>query len=159
MKYVSCFKDRHGKSRYRFRRVGGLSGYFKSEYGTADFDEEYLRFLKGEPRIRIKFGPTPKRKFNGGPHIYFINAGRRVKIGWTTNLNRRMKELQIGSHVTLTVLAAVPGTEADERALHEWFKPLNAIGEWHYKTPRLVAAIEAIRAANCLPDLSTLPEQ
>jgi integrase len=43
-KYVSVFKDRHGKERLRFRRKGYPSQYFTSPLGTEAFREEYHRF-------------------------------------------------------------------------------------------------------------------
>lgn len=42
--YVTSFKDRHGKVRYRFRRTGYPAGYFKSALGTEEFRAEYAAF-------------------------------------------------------------------------------------------------------------------
>jgi len=39
-KYVSAFRDRHGKTRYRFRRVGFKTHYPKSNYPSKEFDAE-----------------------------------------------------------------------------------------------------------------------
>lgn len=46
--YVSKFNDRHGKSRYRFRRKGYPSHYFKAPYGTKAFEREYAACLEQE---------------------------------------------------------------------------------------------------------------
>ena len=43
-KFVSSFVDRHGKERYRFRRKGYPSRYFRSSIGTDAFREEYALF-------------------------------------------------------------------------------------------------------------------
>lgn len=51
--YTSCFKDRHGKPRWRFRRKSYPSHYFQSPYGTKDFEQEYASCLAAEP---IKVG-------------------------------------------------------------------------------------------------------
>ncbi|SMC75946.1 tyrosine-type recombinase/integrase [Novosphingobium sp. B1] len=42
--YVSRFKDRHGKERFRFRRKGYPDRYFTATLGTEAFREEYARF-------------------------------------------------------------------------------------------------------------------
>jgi hypothetical protein len=76
-------------------------------------------------------------KGQGSPLIYFIQAGYgygAVKIGFTAyGAKRRLAELQTGSPNVLHILNTLPGTEADERKLHniltehrlkgEWFKP------------------------------------
>lgn len=47
--YVSSFKDRHGKRRYRFRRQGYAGHYFQTPFGTKDFDREYAACIAAEP--------------------------------------------------------------------------------------------------------------
>ncbi len=42
--HVSAFADRHGKTRYRYRRNGQPTRYFKSELGTVDFLAELAAF-------------------------------------------------------------------------------------------------------------------
>ncbi|OJW73049.1 MAG: hypothetical protein BGO57_13310 [Sphingomonadales bacterium 63-6] len=50
--YVSSFKDRHGKRRWRFRRTGYDTHYFKAPWGTKEFEQEYAACLQAEP-LRI----------------------------------------------------------------------------------------------------------
>ncbi|WP_336979854.1 site-specific integrase [Altererythrobacter fulvus] len=47
--YVTSFKDRHGKRRWRFRRKGYDTHYFKAPYGTKEFEREYAACLEAEP--------------------------------------------------------------------------------------------------------------
>lgn len=47
--YTSKFNDRHGKPRWRFRRSGYPVYYFRSPYGTKDFEREYAACLEAEP--------------------------------------------------------------------------------------------------------------
>lgn len=47
--YVSSFPDRHGKRRYRFRRKGYQTHYFKEPVGTKAFEREYAGCLDAEP--------------------------------------------------------------------------------------------------------------
>lgn len=44
MRYVTAFRDRHGKMRYRFRRKGYAGGYFKAKPGTRAFEAELKAF-------------------------------------------------------------------------------------------------------------------
>lgn len=50
-KYVSEFRDRHGKYRLRFRRLGYGSYYFKSLFGTEGFRVEYRACLDGNASV------------------------------------------------------------------------------------------------------------
>lgn len=43
------FRDRHGKLRYRFRRKGYPTHYFRSPHGTKEFEREYASCLDAEP--------------------------------------------------------------------------------------------------------------
>lgn len=47
-KYVTSFRDRHGRERLRFRRKGFESHYFASALGTEEFRVEYRRCLEGK---------------------------------------------------------------------------------------------------------------
>lgn len=47
--YASSFLDRHGKRRWRFRRKGYQTHYFKAPHGTKDFEREYAACLEAEP--------------------------------------------------------------------------------------------------------------
>lgn len=66
--------------------------------------------------------------------VYFIQAaGGPIKIGVTTDINQRLRELQVANPLPLVTLGTIPGTQALERELHlkltqhrirgEWFKP------------------------------------
>lgn len=47
--YVSSFEDRHGKRRWRFRRLGYRTHYFTSPVGTKAFDREYAGCMQADP--------------------------------------------------------------------------------------------------------------
>lgn len=46
--YLSKFRDRHGKERWRFRRQGYPSQYLRAPYGTKAFEREYAACLEAE---------------------------------------------------------------------------------------------------------------
>lgn len=47
--FASSFLDRHGKRRWRFRRKGYQTHYFKAPHGTKDFEREYAACLEADP--------------------------------------------------------------------------------------------------------------
>lgn len=71
--------------------------------------------------------------------IYFAqrDADMAIKIGWSSNIARRLGELASKGRVEVALLAAVPGNKPDEQALHarfaedliadEWFRPSAAL--------------------------------
>lgn len=64
--------------------------------------------------------------------IYFIESrdAGLIKIGFTTNPDRRIKSLKTASPNKLRVIMTMPGTREDERKLHEKFAHLRQQGEW-----------------------------
>jgi hypothetical protein len=76
--------------------------------------------------------------------IYYIRLDDKIKIGWTANLEKRLRSYPPHAEV----VAEHPGTRADERDLHRSFKPSRAAGrEWYYPTPEVMAHIEQARSA------------
>ncbi len=69
-------------------------------------------------------------------YVYEIGAGDGlVKVGWSSNVERRLDALQTGSPVTLRVIAAeCCGTDcaakAREKELHKLLAPHRLRGEW-----------------------------
>ena len=56
---VRPVKDRHGKTRYRFRRKGWKSHYLPGDPGSAEFHETYAEILKAGPTATET--PKPER--------------------------------------------------------------------------------------------------
>ncbi|MFJ5804016.1 GIY-YIG nuclease family protein [Streptomyces decoyicus] len=65
-------------------------------------------------------------------HVYVIGApgSLTAKIGVTTDLRRRLREIQNLSPVRLEVLWSCPGGLALEKALHAHFAEARSHGEW-----------------------------
>lgn len=72
-------------------------------------------------------------------YVYFISTHREkeVKIGWAVDVKRRLSQLQTGHPYELLVAYSAPGTQADERALHERFSELRLHGEWFRYTEEI----------------------
>lgn len=69
--------------------------------------------------------------------VYFVRAGEPdasgkapVKIGFTTNVDKRMRQLQIACPAKLTVIELVIGTQVIEAYFHRLLKDSRIHGEW-----------------------------
>lgn len=75
-------------------------------------------------------------------YVYFVLCRDKdaVKIGFTNNLQARLRHMQTGNPSELELLAAIPGSMVQEKALHrklaiyrlkgEWFRHEGAVLEW-----------------------------
>lgn len=67
----------------------------------------------------------------GTVYVLHDGARQRYKIGFTTGpVERRRRAIETAADLTLSIVAEVPGTMADERALHERFAEQRIAGEW-----------------------------
>jgi len=87
-------------------------------------------------------------KDRGPCRVYFIGTDdmSEVKIGSSSTPAARLTSLQTGSSKRLSILATIPGTQVEERALHKRFARLRSHGEWFFCTGELAAYIDTLRA-------------
>tara|TARA_R100001086_G_C11814309_1_gene252414 strand:+ start:42 stop:422 length:381 start_codon:yes stop_codon:yes gene_type:complete len=79
------------------------------------------------------FIPIPAGKLPLRPHVYCIVAEDEfVKIGRTTNVLQRLRNLQCGNPHELRLFCAVVGGAEVEAYLHERLKRFRYRGEWFY---------------------------
>jgi hypothetical protein len=78
--------------------------------------------------------------------VYFIRcpATESVKIGWSTALYQRFRNLQLGSPVPLELLGFVPGNQAIEMHMHRRADALRMHGEWFKYTPKMALSIKKL---------------
>lgn len=77
-----------------------------------------------------------------GPQIYFITAGDGlVKIGFSIDVEKRIRSLATGSSAELQILLTINGTRSDEKALHQSFKADRVRREWFRLSPAIQAFI------------------
>ena len=62
-----------------------------------------------------------------------------MKVGYSTNPEARVVELQTGNWRPLRLLAKIEGTETDEKALHVEFIEDNLVGEWFKPSEALLS--------------------
>jgi hypothetical protein len=64
-----------------------------------------------------------------------------IKVGFATDIGRRMAELQTASPVELRLIAAIRGTRATEQALHRKLASFRMRGEWFRECDETLAII------------------
>jgi hypothetical protein len=70
-------------------------------------------------------------------HVYVIGFADYVKIGWSTNVRRRLFDIQKNALEKLVLYSVFATKEATERTLHRRFKSLKLHGEWFALTHSL----------------------
>lgn len=90
--------------------------------------------------------PPPKPKAPAQPHTYLVAAegSPLVKIGIASDPARRLRELQTGQPMDLTLLWSATGDF--ERDLHAHFAAYRVRGEW-FDLTSLGDAIDVVKAA------------
>lgn len=84
--------------------------------------------------------------------IYYLQVGEYLKIGFTANLDRRMREYPPNARL----LACHYGTPDDERELHVRFAAFRDAGrEWYLDVPEIRAHIEKVNEEHPLGHLRT----
>ena len=63
-------------------------------------------------------------------YIYAITNGTDIKIGYSSNVKRRLKQLNTGSSINLYVLCTFKGGRELESEIHSMFKKIRYNGEW-----------------------------
>jgi hypothetical protein len=83
--------------------------------------------------------------------VYFIRAGEDgpVKIGIADDVADRMRNLQCGNHLELTLLRTIDGGRPEELALHRRYEHLRSRGEWFAFTPDMLV----VEPADIVSDL------
>ncbi len=78
--------------------------------------------------------------------IYFLQSehGGAIKIGRADDLAKRLVQIQTSRPDKIVVLAAAPGTVADERALHVRFAANREKGEWFSPVGELMSLIASV---------------
>lgn len=78
--------------------------------------------------------------------VYFIQEalGGYVKIGYTRDLNRRMRELDNNSPAGIYLLGYMDGARLTESTMHDTFALYRKRGEWYHPNKLLIDYIDFI---------------
>jgi len=83
--------------------------------------------------------------------IYFIKVDEYVKIGFTKNVNQRIKNLQTGNHRKLELLCEIEGGYYLEKQYHDYFQQYRQQGEWFEYRDELYDTIQILIHGGELP--------
>ena len=81
---------------------------------------------------------------DGGAEVYIIGSLHFgfVKIGYSKDVRKRLKQIQTGCPFELDIIARFPGTVAIEKSLHDKYDEYRLRGEWFKYEGKLKEAIE-----------------
>lgn len=81
---------------------------------------------------------------NGTGYVYAVRAVTigRIKIGYSTDPEVRLCNMQVGSPDILEIIATWPGTEQEERRLHRHLHQWRIHGEWFEPSENVLDAIK-----------------
>lgn len=126
-------------------------------FGPIDSDEtkEILRGLdvwglvtrQPDGKYMVRMPRASNKRVTGSGSVYFLRLGDEgpIKIGFAQDLSRRLSSMRTGTPQEVVLLAAMPGTLADEEALHARFAHLRRKREWFEPGEDLLAFIASIK--------------
>lgn len=80
--------------------------------------------------------------------VYFIEMQDFIKIGFTTNIRRRLYQIKRGLPYQVKLLHQMPGDFDLELDIHRRWNHLRYDGEWFHKSPDLLDFIERLRTSD-----------
>lgn len=94
--------------------------------------------------------PAPaQRERSAEGVVYYLRVGAYIKIGWTSDLEKRMRAYSPDS----ILLATEPGTRKDEAKRHRMFAVHRTHGrEWYAMTPSVMHHVEQVASEHGTPD-------
>ena len=100
-------------------------------------------------RVTAEVAPTPPPKPQPEGFVYYLRSSGFLKIGWTTDLAKRMKAYPPDS----ILLAVEPGPRQLETRRHRQFSHHRSHGrEWYTLAPTLMHHVESVKAEHGNPD-------
>lgn len=126
------------------RRVYEYVGQSLAEAPLAFAGGRLVENLFGREVARVgDYPPPPVEHGPPAPVVYYIRNQQRIKIGWTSNLRRRVHGLTYDE-----ILAVEPGGVELEKMRHQQFAAdrFGRRGEWFQISDSLTSHIEMIRS-------------
>lgn len=145
-RYTFVVKGRH----WYFRR-GDCREPLKGQPGEPEFESSYQAaqslYIRRTERRSKRAGAARQRRLQQAHStagiVYLIGSSSGpVKIGFTTDLDRRLERLQMNSPRKLRVLAARDGTRGDELRLHREHRDARLHGEWFKRSEAVLRCLD-----------------
>ena len=102
--------------------------------------------LKGKlPDNPPKYEPRAADLRAPGGFVYFVRRGDLVKIGYSTDIRTRLRNLELMGGSEFDEIVVSVGTRAQETKYHRQFAALRTTGEWFRCEPPIVAEMDRLR--------------
>ncbi len=96
--------------------------------------------------VEARYPKSIARGRKGTIYIATRATDGAIKVGWTSDVMRRIAELRKEYHSAVELEACFPGDKPDELRLHARFQADRLDGEWHRPSEALLAFVEGLRA-------------
>lgn len=101
-----------------------------------------------EEWMRRRFGGRTTIAFNRVSQVYIAEReDGAIKIGFSSDIERRLRELRKITRSAVQLLACFPGGKPDELRLHDRFRHLHLGEEWYRPGADLVAFVRGFKGA------------
>lgn len=110
---------------------GGHKGWKPSEVAYTDEELKALRSIKEKQAEALSLR-------QGFVYLIIEDGDEFCKIGYSTQSDARIGDLQTGNPRLLTLYAVKEGTKEDEKQLHLTYLEHNTYGEWFYLIPDML---------------------
>jgi hypothetical protein len=95
--------------------------------------------------VPMRLAPAVEMGETGFCYVYFFRSGDVIKIGQSSNPERRRAMLQGNHPWPIETLVAFPAHRDIERAFHRHFDHLRTNGEWFKADPSILEMVEQLR--------------
>jgi hypothetical protein len=112
----------------------------KEIYDSGDYDTNELLDSFRSEQAEVNHARRVEEEKASGSVVYYIRFCCRVKIGYTSNIKNRLKDVPCHE-----LLAVEPGGRAVEGDRHQQFARLHDVGEWFHYGPELQAHVRTLR--------------
>lgn len=102
--------------------------------------DRYIAIASGFPAEQ----KTEKRKSVSKMVVYFVRAGELIKIGYTSNLEKRIASLSNMSPIPIELIGSLLGDKHVEKEVHNRFAHLRHHGEWFRADKKLLQYIKEL---------------
>lgn len=128
------------------RPLADLLGQDRKEQKTRTAEESRRVIQHFARRINAARSGRKPRTWGAPSVVYFIRCAEaaRIKIGTTTNLERRLASIQAGTPLRIELLVTLTGDSRIEKKIHAQFAHLRVHGEWFEAAPDLLEYIDGL---------------
>ena len=103
----------------------------RSMYFEVVGTDPFVEYLSNRHKIVEQIDLDRQNGLNGDYVYFFVSTDFSfVKIGYSNNPNERIKSVQTGCPLELSLAGYINGTTQDEYNFHQKYKYLNTFGEW-----------------------------